>query len=181
MRSQQELRIVLFCALVLGTTSAYDHEDPYCLDKEDYCTADEWNCLHPQYYHVCRRSCGCKRRGQCYDLFGDCVDFTNDCFNERRRHCPRFCGLCTESCDNLIRDEYCENNRNLCNHPSILYLCARTCGRCRNDCRNKMLSNKVCNAFVQRGYCDTSSPLCWIMRDVCHASCTSGCRHHRIH
>nr|XP_040577257.1 uncharacterized protein LOC121126033 isoform X2 [Lepeophtheirus salmonis] len=92
--------------------------------------------------------------------------------------CSRTCG-CT-GCNDLVKQTICAMNVHRCNEYNVLYLCSNTCGRCQERCRNKMGSDYVCAAFNARGYCYSTNKHSRVMRDICSATCTSGCRIKRL-
>uniref|UniRef100_A0A0K2TRX8 ShKT domain-containing protein n=1 Tax=Lepeophtheirus salmonis TaxID=72036 RepID=A0A0K2TRX8_LEPSM len=165
------VQISIVSALILGVFGGFEN---VCKNTMPTCIRDEVRCLDPAYYFQCSRACGCT--GSCLDSNAGCLDASTICIDkDERRRCPRFCGVC-EGCNNLVHDDICGRNLHRCNEYNVKYLCAQTCGKCSESCRNKLASDNACDRFNQLGYCFSTSPYSYIMRDVCYASCSSGCR-----
>uniref|UniRef100_A0A0K2TFP8 ShKT domain-containing protein n=1 Tax=Lepeophtheirus salmonis TaxID=72036 RepID=A0A0K2TFP8_LEPSM len=165
------IQISILSTLILGVFGGFDN---ICKNTMTTCTRDEFRCMDPEYYFQCSKACGCK--GPCLDPNAECLGNSLICLNDPNRNaCPRSCGVC-EGCNNLVHDDICEINAYRCNAYNVKYLCAKTCGKCSETCRNKMASDDVCDRFHRFGYCLRSSNYSSIMRDVCYGTCSSGCR-----
>uniref|UniRef100_A0A0K2SV38 ShKT domain-containing protein n=1 Tax=Lepeophtheirus salmonis TaxID=72036 RepID=A0A0K2SV38_LEPSM len=167
----QVSRLIILSCIFIGALGGFDNT---CADKRRDCKADNVLCMQPYYYFQCSRTCGCT--GACNDPSASCLDESGDCFETPLMNkCPRFCGVC-EGCNDLVKQTICALNVHRCNEYNVLYLCSNTCGKCQERCRNKMGSDYVCAAFNARGYCYSTNKHSRVMRDICSATCTSGCR-----
>ncbi|CAB4070365.1 unnamed protein product [Lepeophtheirus salmonis] len=165
------IQISILSALILGVFGGFEN---ICKNTLATCTKDEVRCMSPAYYFQCSQACGCT--DSCLDPSADCLNESDICLKEdERRRCPRFCGAC-EGCNNLVHNDICDKNIHRCSEYNVRYLCAQTCGKCSKSCRNKLAADDVCNTFHKYGYCSRTSQYSKIMNEVCHGTCTSGCR-----